>query len=68
MKFQLSGFSGITNGLVELFLDHFGLTDALPKQLMKSGEEWGDFPNVRAIKTQLMQSGGVVYVHLTLYF
>lgn len=59
MKFKFSGFSGITNGLVGLFLNHFDLMVAFrkPMQLTKNGEEGSDFSVVNGIlqKTNVEQ-------------
>lgn len=50
VKFKFSGFSGIANGLVELFLDPFDFLVALtkPMRLMKNGEQGSDFSIVNA--------------------
>lgn len=65
VKYKFSGFSGIANGLVELFLGHFDLLVALTKlmQVMNNGEEGSDFSvvNARILQKnpQMWQSGGL---------
>lgn len=68
VKFKFSGFSGVINGLVELFLDHFDLLVALtkPMQLMKNGEEGNDFSIVNARilqKTNVAERRSSAYIN-----